>query len=451
MISLRNGEVARDRCAERGTTPGPKLRKRLIPHREALRILLTSTADDSLPKHVRDELPAIISHWLQSPASPPVLIDKRYGPIWRARLSTYLDSLNSKHLLNGWHHRSAAKFTIDFSDVPFPPPEKPKFFFIDLFAGIGGFRIALQKLGGKCLFSSEWNRDAKQTYYENFGEIPFGDIRQFTKTSINDEVLAEIIPSHHILAAGFPCQPFSKAGVSARNALGQQHGFCCRLQGTLFFDLLRIAKAKKPRVLFLENVGDLPVHDGGYTFDTMKRLVQQELKFSFSSCVIDASPLVPQRRKRCYIVCLRDKRQTFTFPKVTGKPQSLGSILESKVPSRYTISDRLWQGHIARSERNIARGAGFVAREASLKMPAGTLVARYYKDGKECLIPQPGNNPRRLTPRECARLQGYPEHFLVHPIDPPAYRQFGNAVVVPVIAKLARPIARRVQNKHVKR
>lgn len=452
MISLRHGaSIRRDRPTRTERSGSGTVRKRLIPHHEALNVLLSSAVTDKLPKHVRTELPAIISHWLQSPASPPILIDKKYGAVWQARLSAYADSKSSRRLWDGWRPRSALKFSIDFSDVPFPPPQKPTFFFIDLFAGIGGFRIALQKLGGKCLFSSEWNYDAKQTYYQNFGEIPFGDLRRFTKSRITEQRLAEIIPNHHILAAGFPCQPFSKAGVSARNALGQQHGFLCRLQGTLFFDLMRIARAKRPRVLFLENVGDLAVHDGGHTFAVMKELVERDLRFSFAFSVIDASPLVPQRRKRCYMVCLRDKRQKFRFPKVTGKPRPLASILEADVPHRYTISDRLWQGHIARSARNVARGTGFVAREANIAKPARTLVARYYKDGKECLIPQHGKNPRRLTPRECARLQGYPENFRVHPVDPPAYRQFGNAVVVPVILKISRRIVERVKGKRVSR
>jgi DNA (cytosine-5)-methyltransferase 1 len=326
--------------------------------------------------------------------------------------------------------------TIDYTGLPFPPNEKPKFTFIDLFAGIGGFHLALQELGGKCVFSSEWDKYAKQTYWNNFGEVPFGDIRQFTNDNQTDEEIAANIPDHDVLAAGFPCQPFSRAGVSARSSLGQKHGFSCEIQGTLFFDLVRIAKAKKPKVLFLENVRNLQSHDGGRTFAKIKDVIENDLGYSFDPKVIDSSTSVPQRRKRCYMVCFRKGRE-FTFPDFEGPLKPLGSILEQQPDARFTISDRLWQGHIKRTNRNLDRGAGFTAFEADLSKPSNTLVARYYKDGKECLVPQDGMNPRKLTPRECARLQGYPEEFKFHKVDSHAYEQFGNSVSVPVISKIA--------------
>lgn len=325
-------------------------------------------------------------------------------------------------------------------DIPFPPVENPKFTFIDLFSGIGGFRLALQSQGGKCMFSSEWDRSAKRTYFKNFGEVPFGDIRAFSGEHHDDVMLDVLIPDHTILAAGFPCQPFSRAGVSSRSALGKDHGFACKAQGTLFFDVVRIAKVKQPNVLFLENVRNLKNHDGGRTFETIKGTIEQDLGYSFFETVIDARTVVPQKRARCFMVCFKDAAIDFEFPDFAGEEIPLRTALEKKVPSKYTISDRLWAGHRTRTQRNLDRGTGFTAFEADLDKPANTLVSRYGKDGKECLIPQHGKNPRKLTPRECARLQGFPEEYCLPDSDAAAYRQFGNSVAVPVVREIAHHI-----------
>lgn len=318
------------------------------------------------------------------------------------------------------------------SAPPFPRPKKIKFKFIDLFAGIGGFRLALQNLGGECIFSSEWDTSAQQTYFKNYGEIPFGDI--------TDAEVQKFIPkSFNILCAGFPCQPFSRAGVSARNFLGLEHGFDHPTQGNLFFDIVNIALKHKPDVLFLENVKNLKSHDDGNTFKVIEKLIR-EIGYSFYHKVINASTEVPQRRERTYMVCFKDQAINFEFPDFTGTPKKLISILENNVDEKYTISDKLWIGHQNRTEKNLKRGVGFTAFVADLNKPANTLVARYGKDGKECLIPQEGKNPRKLTPRECARLQGYPEMFILPQTAAPAYKQFGNSVAVPVIQKIAQEI-----------
>ncbi|WP_082133754.1 DNA cytosine methyltransferase [Vogesella sp. EB] len=323
---------------------------------------------------------------------------------------------------------------------PFMPAGKSNFKFIDLFAGIGGFRLALQELGGICVFGSEWDKSAKSTYQQNYGELPFGDITKFTADDISDSKLDLLIPDHDILTAGFPCQPFSHAGVSARSAIGKDHGFKCETQGTLFFDVVRIAQVKRPKFLFLENVRNIERHDEGRTFDVIKRAIA-EIGYNFHYALIDSSTLVPQRRIRCYMVCVRnDMNCDFKFPEFLGESLPLQSILESDVPDTYTISDKLWEGHINRTRRNLERGTGFTAFLADLSRPANTLVARYGKDGKECLIPQDGKNPRMLTPRECARLQGYPENFILPKSRTPAYKQFGNSVSVPVIRKIAKSI-----------
>ena len=323
-----------------------------------------------------------------------------------------------------------------FWDVPFPPEDNPNFKFLDLFAGIGGFRIALQNLGGKCVFSSEINNAAKKTYEQNFGEIPFGDIRDFSGPQITDEELNRLIPDHNILAAGFPCQPFSLAGVSARRFLGQVHGFSDEDKGNLFFDIARIVDVKRPDIVFLENVKNFKGHDKGNTFLTVKKTME-DLGYSFFSDVINADKVVPQSRQRFYMVCFRNKIENFNFPKLIGEPKKLKDILERNVSEEYTISDKLWEGHINRTKRNLERGTGFTAHVANLDKPSKTLVARYGKDGKECLIPQEGKNPRKLTPRECARLQGFPENFILPSSNAAAYHQFGNSVAVPVIQSIA--------------
>ena len=319
--------------------------------------------------------------------------------------------------------------------VPFPPPVNPTFTFIDLFAGVGGFRLAMQAFGGKCVFSSEWDDAAQDTYYRNYGEHPYGDI---TKESTK----AAIPCAFDVLCAGFPCQPFSLAGVSARVSLNKKHGFADKTQGTLFFDIIQIVRRHHPKVLFLENVRNLVNHDAGRTFSIIKEAIETE-GYSFNYRVIDASPLVPQKRLRCYMVCVRNGGE-FVFPEIKGTPLPLRSILEKDVSEQFTISDNLWAGHQRRTRKNLARGTGFTAFTANLDEPSHTLVARYYKDGKECLIPQKGKNPRLLTPRECARLQGFPEDFILPSSRSVAYKQMVNSVAVPVLRRIAECIVTQV-------
>lgn len=412
----------------------------VIDFNEAFRVVLAVMNNAvPFPEHFRKELPAIVSHWLHNPIKDPLILGKAEGEKWRGFLSAY-ERLSHERFFIQKNSAALSRtgLKVDFTGFPFPPTEeKPKFKFIDLFSGIGGFRIALQNLGGKCVFSCDNDRMAKETYYKNFGEYPFGDIRKFTGKSITDEELAEFIPDHDILAAGFPCQPFSKAGVSARNALKKENGFSCRDQGTLFFDILRIAKVKRPKVLFLENVRNLERHDGGRTIQKIKNAIERDLGYSFYMEVIDASSVVPQKRQRCYMVCFRNKRLKFSFPKMNGASKPLRDILETSPSISYTISKRLWVGHQSRTIRNVSRGVGFTAFKADLNKPANTLVSRYGKDGKECLVPQRGKKPRLLTPRECARLQGFPDSFILPQFKLTAYKKFGNSVVVPVVEKIA--------------
>jgi len=320
------------------------------------------------------------------------------------------------------------------ASVPFPGPNngEEEFTFIDLFAGIGGFRMAMQELKGKCVFSSEWDEAARETYRLNYGEIPFGDI---TKPSVKEN----IPKNFDILCAGFPCQPFSRAGVSARNFLGLKHGFSHPTQGNLFFEIIEIVKKHKPQVLFLENVKNLKSHDEGNTFKIIEEMITG-LGYSFFHKIINAQTEIPQRRERTYMVCFRNSKVKFEFPEFKGEPKKLGSIIKSKVPDKYTISDNLWSGHQKRSKRNKDRGTGFTTQVADLNKPSNTIVARYYKDGKECLIPQKNKNPRMLTEEECVELFGFDKDFIFHPSRNSAYKQFGNSVAVPVIKKIGKEI-----------
>lgn len=306
------------------------------------------------------------------------------------------------------------------------------FTFIDLFAGIGGMRLAFDHAGGHCVYSSEWNKYSQQTYMANFGEQPEGDITQ---------VNAADIPDHDILVAGFPCQPFSIAGVSKKQSLGRATGFEDKTQGTLFFDVCRILKEKRPKAFLLENVKNLCSHDKGRTFKVIQESLE-ELDYEVFYKVLDGQNFVPQHRERILIVGFDRKRYgqeidfKFNITPVEPRPV-IRDILEPEVDSKYTLSDKLWiylQNYAAKHK---AAGNGFGYGIAPLDGVSRTLSARYYKDGSEILIEQDGRNPRRLTPRECARLQGFPNDFKIPVSDTQAYRQFGNSVVVPLMANVA--------------
>lgn len=303
------------------------------------------------------------------------------------------------------------------------------FKFIDLFAGIGGIRIAFTDVGGECVFSSEWDPKAQETYEANFHERPHGDIRS---------VLSGEIPDHDILLAGFPCQPFSIAGVSKKNSLGRAHGFADETQGTLFFEIARILDDKRPKAFLLENVKNLRTHDHGRTFSTIMKVLKEDLKYAVYPEVLDAKGLVPQHRERIYIVGFSEPpTPEFKFPKLPQSGPHLRSILDKSVDGKYTLSDRLWTYLQNYAEKHRSKGNGFGFGLADLDGYTRTLSARYYKDGSEILIPQPGKNPRRLTPTECARLQGFPGWFRIVVADTAAYKQFGNSVAVPVVRRVA--------------
>jgi len=317
--------------------------------------------------------------------------------------------------------------------APFRSPGG-RFTFVDLFAGIGGIRLAAQRNGGRCVFSSEWDRHARQTYFANFGEFPFGDINRYAGQDMDDAAIDAAVPDHDLLAGGFPCQPFSQAGVVSRLGLGRAHGFECDTQGTLFFNIAKIVQVKRPRAVFLENVRNLVVHNKGQTLGVIRDTFRS-LGYGFAHQVVNACTMVPQRRQRCYMVAFRDGSE-FRFPDFSGPALPLGPILEQDVPDSFTLSENAWRSLRNRTERNKLKGLRFAERLADLDKPAHTLIARYYKDGRECLIPQEGRPPRMLTPRECARLQGFPEEFVTHASKNFAYRQFGNSVAVPVIQRI---------------
>jgi len=303
-----------------------------------------------------------------------------------------------------------------------PPRDISSFKLIDLFAGIGGIRLGFKPFFSECVFTSEWDKFSKITYAENFSDIPAGDITQVDEKAI---------PKFDILLAGFPCQPFSNAGLNK--------GFD-DARGTLFFDIARIIKYHKPRVVFLENVKGFKNHDKGNTFTVVKQTLES-FGYTVYAEVLNAKDFgVPQNRERIYIIAFLDQ-VTFTFPKPPKIPVKLGDILESTPAEKYTISDKLWSGHQRRKQEHKRKGNGFgyclFNAESSY---TSTISARYYKDGSEILIAQENKNPRKLTPREAARLQGFPDSFVIPVSDTQAYRQFGNSVSVPVISALAEAI-----------
>jgi len=326
------------------------------------------------------------------------------------------------------------------------------FTFIDLFAGIGGTRMALESVGGKCLFTSEWDKYARQTYEANFdvNHKIYGDVR---------EIDEKLIPKHDVLVAGFPCQPFSLAGVSKKNSLGKKHGFSCPIQGNLFFDIARIAAEKKPKVLLLENVKNLLSHDKGRTFKIILKTLEEDLGYKVSYKVIDARNFVPQHRERIFIVATKSNINIdLNDLLIPNKTPTLSEILHgyekrsktdikyqnSKTGTalpKYTLSDNLWDYLQNYAEKHRLKGNGFGFGLFGPDDTSRTLSARYHKDGAEILIKQKRRNPRRLTPREAARLMGFPDSFAIPVSDTQAYRQFGNSVVVPVVKAVAKLIA----------
>lgn len=318
--------------------------------------------------------------------------------------------------------------------------EKADFTFIDLFAGIGGMRLAYEAAGGRCVYSSEWNKYCQQTYFANFGEQPDGDITKADENSV---------PDHDILVAGFPCQPFSIAGVSKKKSLGRATGFEDKTQGTLFFDVCRILKAKRPKAFMLENVKNLKSHDHGRTFRIIMESLE-ELNYQVYYKVLDGQNYVPQHRERIVIVGFDRNRygylMDFDFDITPVEPKPiLRNILEEHPDDKYTLSDKLWTYLQNYAAKHRAAGNGFGYGLASPDGITRTLSARYYKDGSEILIPQGNKNPRRLTPRECARLQGYPDSFVIPVSDTQAYKQFGNSVVVPLMKDVAGLVVRKMK------
>ena len=326
------------------------------------------------------------------------------------------------------------------------------FTFIDLFAGIGGMRLGFEAAGGRCVFTSEWDKYSQRTYRANFGDEEIaGDIR---------EVPIASIPDHDVLLAGFPCQPFSLAGVSKKNSLGRPHGFDCTTQGTLFFEIEKILRAKKPAAFVLENVKNLQSHDGGKTFATIMRVLRDELGYSVSHRVVDARAYVPQHRERIFIVGFK-RECGFDLSRFTPPPAETWPRLESilhplagdpepeepytdargRVAAKYVLTDHLWRYLRDYAEKHRAMGNGFGFSRVGPKDIARTLSARYHKDGSEILISRGSGNPRRLTPRECARLMGFDSgerRWRIPVSDTQAYRQFGNAVVPAIVETIAR-------------
>ncbi len=333
-------------------------------------------------------------------------------------------------------------------------PHQGQFTFIDLFAGIGGIRHAFESIGGQCVFTCEWDLFAQKTYLANFPDSRHAISGDITKIHEDD------IPDHDVLLAGFPCQPFSIAGVSKKNALGRAHGFADETQGTLFFDVARIIEAKQPKAFMLENVKNLQSHDGGRTFDVILRTLRDNLGYQVFYKVIDSAHFVPQHRERIIIIGFKEANFfDWNRLELPGKGrhileeilhhQSLEPLIEhdedrffdhtnQSIHTKYTLTDNLWTYLQNYKKKHQAAGNGFGFGLVSPSSVTRTLSARYYKDGSEILLDQGvAKNPRRLTPRECARLMGFPDTFRIPVSDTRAYKQFGNSVVVPAIKAVA--------------
>ncbi|MBK1830128.1 DNA (cytosine-5-)-methyltransferase [Verrucomicrobiaceae bacterium R5-34] len=383
---------------------------------------------------------AIVCHLLREPNTcPPKLKPLEYKGLISA-IQGYLAEFEGK-LCSG-----DGQIDLDFGDRPsnFQPPENPTFKFIDLFAGIGGFRLAFQQAGGECVFTSEWDKFAKQTYERNFGEVPYGDITQISEKDI---------PMHDVLCAGFPCQPFSLAGVSKKNSLGKKHGFDDETQGTLFFDIKRIIKHCRPKAFMLENVKNLLSHDKGKTFEVIRKTLVDELGYVIRWKIVNGANWVPQNRQRIFIVGYDPDQVTVEVddiiipsgPTENYKYPELSKIISNTVEG-HTLGPGTWDTLIRHKANHAKKGNGFGYGIHTFPIKQGevtrTISARYHKDGAEILVEQNGDRPRRLTVKEAMQLQGYDPKKFVFPVsNTQAYRQIGNSVAVPAVQATAMQIA----------
>ena len=396
---------------------------------------------------VEEEARAALSHWIWNPEiSVPFLPDPKLTKIGRS----WKDVFGDTDLIGFAEFKSGVKF---------PPPDNTKFSFIDLFAGIGGFRLAMQDNGGRCVFSSEWDKHAKKTYQANYGELPFGDI---------DNIKPEDVPDHDVLCAGFPCQPFSLAGVSKKNSLGKKHGFQDETQGTCFYSIKRILEAKRPALFFLENVKNLKSHDGGATWDTISNALRDELGYVMKEdpVVVDGSNWVPQHRQRVFIVgynpdkvnIQKGQEEKIIIPSSPTNGEVRKElheiIVEDDLPD-YTIGEGTWKTLRRHKENHQKKGNGFGYKMHEFPIKDGertrTISQRYHKDGAEVLIAQKSEDrPRKLTRQEALQLQGYPEDFVLPVSNTQVYRQIGNSVVLPAVKATAREIVRFLLENRIK-
>ena len=403
------------------------------------KMLITSIATPHVPQESNVE--AVIDQWLHALATDSQFYCNTALAQPEEIKKNVIKILQDKGLF------STRKLFFDevFGTLKLKPDFDTKFRFIDLFAGIGGVRLGFQQNGGVCVFSSEFDKHAQQTYKNNHGEVPFGDI---TKIPANE------IPDHDVLLAGFPCQPFSHAGLK----LGVDD-----TRGTLFHDIANILKRKKPKFALLENVKGLISHDKGYTLKVIlktltdigyscnipKEIIEhgstKEIQTLAKKMILKSIDFgVPQNRQRIYIVLWRDGEiENFEYPKPINIEMTVGDKLEAAPDPKLTISDRLWEGHKRRKAQNKINGKGFGYGMVSKDSPyTNTISARYYKDGSEILIEQTGKNPRKISPREAARLQGFPDNFEPSASKVQAYKQFGNSVTVNVINAISNQISK---------
>lgn len=383
-----------------------------------------------------DYFEAALSHWAHSGGQRVPHLPAGFG-VYAHRTSKQADSSIVSE--------SQIPLPLEVVKPKYPPPSNPDFTFIDLFAGIGGFRQAMQSVGGKCVFSSEWDKYAKATYFANYGEMPYGDITQ---------IATEDIPEHDVLCGGFPCQPFSLAGVSKKNSLGRKHGFEDETQGTLFFNIAEILKTKRPKTFFLENVKNLLTHDKKNTFEVIRRTLSDQLGYHIAWKIVDASKWVPQRRERIFIVGYDPKQVDIVFDdiKIPSHPLNghkyveLKSVIKRNVDQSYMLGPGTWDTLVRHKAHHASIGQGFGYGLHSLPIKKGevtrTISARYHKDGAEILVETDGPRPRRLTVEEAMQLQGYDPRKFVFPVsNTQAYRQIGNSVAVPAIRETAVQIA----------